>query len=299
MSTSYVDTSHLNNTTYELIFSQWSAEVRQSCAVLRQRAHACQSCPVGGPDGNDRQGSLVISFGGVSTSSSTSSSSPNSLDNNGGGGGASDVRVLWVHWVDSSRKVGKPFTLDTDGGIVYTPNFIKNEEQFHHIIHPAIGATMRRSRTYRERVSAEMLRLKAMCEAAFAPPTTGFEGDDEHCFICSLVFDDEPQALSTTGSDFKCMICLLHSHRKCCESVLRFLDGSGGCPTSSDAPGLRDLRKFEATEFTLDMVPSILLQSPLKRSEPQASSFNASKFEQPSSTSFAVQLLVVRVVRYN
>lgn len=248
----------MTQSAYHFIFEFWCNGVQESCAALQHRANAWKHCPVGGPADDDRQASLVIAF--------------DSRD-------ARSVRLLWVHWVDTARLVGKPFTLDARSAIIYTPNFIKNEEHFQHVIHPAIGARMKRSRSEREPVPPEVLRLKKICETAFAPPTTGFEDtDDDQCFICANLCNDDEYGSSSssvpmaTGSDFRCMICLLYSHRRCCEQVIEFLEKSGhnhnhnaSSSSSSSCGQPKDLRKHEVKNFFLEMVPAILLQSPLER----------------------------------
>lgn len=258
---------------YNVIFSIWINEIKQSCDSLQRRAFACKHYPVGGPDNDNRQASLVISFNaaGVENGSAGTGIATHSADSAG-------VRVLWIHWIDSTNLLGKPFSLDTSGGIIYAPNFVKNEERFRHIIHPAIGATMRRSRE-RESVPHDVRRLKTMCEVAFAPPTTGFNhGDDEQCFICSNVFGEKHAVLdeSNVQSDFRCMICLLHSHRKCCQSVLHFLDkfgnksdGTSPWPDAGFDKAKHDLRNVQVSGFSLDMVPAVLLHLRRGESDPQ------------------------------
>ena len=265
----HTSSKSMTQSAYRLIFDVWCTGVQESCNALQHRANAWKHFPVGGPVGDDRQASLVIAFGSTSTDADADA--------------RNNARLLWVHWIDSARLLGKPFTLDATDGIIYTPNFIKNEERFQHVIHPAIGARMKRSRTERDTVPPEVLRLKKICDPAFAPPTTGFEDiDDDQCFICAqLCNDDEggptPVVRMTVGSDFRCMVCLLYSHKKCCERVIGFLEESGynhnlstssSSSSSFDSSRSKDLRKHEVKNFCLEMIPAILLQSPSERLGP-------------------------------
>ena len=219
--------------------STWSGEVHLSCDSLLDLSFS-HGIPPGGSPGDSGQVSLVVSFGDTSLTSASPAEperGANHVDHLG-------VRVQWVHWTYPTKRLGKPLTLDDTGGIIYVPNFVKSQQYFEHVIHPAIRACMRRSK-FRDHVPEPIRRLKTICDTAFA----GLSIDEPSCFICG---DDDAGALPP---DFRCMFCLLHSHRKCCNTLMDYLQvvvANGSFKTKYDP------RKLKVSNFSLDMVPAIL-----------------------------------------
>lgn len=234
--------------------SAWSEEVHASCNSLLD-LRLSHDIPPGGPPGDSGQVSLVVSFGDTSLTSASAAESERGASHVDHVG----VRVQWVHWTYPTKRLGKPVTLDDSGGIIYVPNFVKSQQHFEHVIHPAIGACMRRSK-YRDHVPQPIQRLKTMCDTAFA----ALPIDDPSCFICG---DDDAGALPP---DVRCMFCLLHSHRKCCNTLMDYLQAM---TTNGSFKTKYDPRKLKVSNFSLDMVPPILFaQSGIPTQSNQAGS---------------------------
>lgn len=245
---------HLTRTLTQLtaLTKQWRESADTSALALRERAAAIKSkVPVGGSGADDRQLSLVLTHGG---------SDPV------GSGAAHHLpfsRVLFVHWLNPVTRIGKPVSLDARQCVVHIPNFVKNQEDFSagEILHPAIGARMRKSRD-REEVPAPIRRIRDMFCASYTPLTGLEEGEETCCFACSIggrAFSEDGVEdggrESSQSADMRCAFCLLPSHRDCQQSLMEDLKALQGNARASQA------LRAKMADFTRDMVPASLFQT--------------------------------------
>jgi hypothetical protein len=80
------------------------------------------------------------------------------------------------------------------------------------IIHPAIGTAVKKSKTFRARLSSRMQRLKAMWEIIISGGSPiGLECSV--CFACNST-DDETEPIVA------CAVCLNRWHQSCCKHVV-------------------------------------------------------------------------------
>lgn len=188
----------------------WRGEVNANVQSLQERYLAVKSIPVGGPSDDDRQLSLVL----IHDSGEESSE-----------GASANVRVLFVYWLPMKRLVGKPVTLDEEGFVQHVPNFIKSEEDFSgaEIIHPAIGARMRKAKHDWEQVPNSICRLKDMFETAWTPVTGFEEWATSECIVCKKNEVETDAQVQEFSPITKCAFCLLCFHTECMETLVKEL----------------------------------------------------------------------------
>ena len=246
----------------------WRKEVALSIDSLLE-CHRHRNTPVGGPPDDDRQLSLILSRNAASPlaiAKSASGAGQSSLTVRGKGGKKrkadadaetesqnEEYRILLVYWLPLQKMVGKPISLDDKGCVIHIPNFVTSREDFSkaEVIHPAIGARMKKARDEREKVSESVLRLKSMCET-FLEPFTGFEDCDTHCFVCGkdLLDASDVHNHDADSGGMRCPFCLLCTHSECSAELATKLTGLE----------LSKQKKLlmASKEFDLGMLPSFM-----------------------------------------
>lgn len=223
---------------------KWRTSILQSIQCLVERDEAVKSQPVGG-QAESRQLSLLTMR-------------PTSSD--------VEHRILFVYWLPMKHLVGKPVPVDPDTRLIsHVPNFLKTEESFAgphvEIIHPAIGASMRKARDERETVPDHIMRLKHMYEVALSPCTGFEEWSGMPCEVCSL----DPVGTVDESSSLpvkRCSLCLLDMHEECAERLSHCFP--------SERPKIAKLLNVADKNFKLSMIP----RSMTMKSEESASQYH-------------------------
>lgn len=240
------------------------AEISQTCMIWRKQIassidcllerHNARHVPVGGPPENDRQLSLILARGpvcptilsgpGVRQPTKRRKGKHDSADQNA----IQEVRVLFVFWLPTSDRVGKPVSLDGEGCVINIPNFVKSQEDFNsaEIIHPAIGVKMRRNKDEREKVPESIIRLKQMYESLHEP-FTGFEGDQTTCFVCKRDLLDDLIEI------YRCPLCLISAHSACTSSL------ASSIQNMPESKRQKLLNADSQKRFRLEMLPSAMV----------------------------------------
>lgn len=214
--------------------------MKESVDCLVEREAAIKQVPVGGSGDNDRQLSLIVSRGqtGISVTDA-------------------DIRVSFVYWLPLKRLVGKVVPVDADGLVHHVPNFIKSEEDFSaaEVLHPAVGAQMRKARDAWEHVSATSLRLKSMFDVGLASSTGFEEWSTSECYICKKNgFDAVKDESGAHDSPVvKCPLCLLCCHIDCMHRLHEGLPKETG--------KRKKMFKIAHDKFSVTMIPASLFST--------------------------------------